>query len=145
MSILKQQAILYGIIGLLVGSLVTVFISQFAISTNNQGLMSMMGLSRMNGGSTYTLDQQGMPDNGQIGMGTSMRGMMVSMEGKTGMNFDKAFLESMIVHHEGAIEMAREAKEKGQHPQVKQMSEDIITAQTKEIDQMKTWISEWGL
>lgn len=145
---MKQQAILYGIVGLLGGSLLTVFLTQTAVNTGNSGMMRMMGLSRMGTESGAFRNEEvtsPMMQKESVGMGTSMRGMMVSMEGKSGVDFDKSFLEAMIVHHEGAIEMAKEAKEKGQHPEVKKMAEDIISVQTKEIEQMKSWISEWGL
>ena len=149
---MKQQAILYGIIGLLVGSLLTVFLTQTAVSTNNLGMMRMMGLSRMDTNREYRMeqldryeDEKDELESGSVGMGMSMRGMMNSMDGKTGDSFDKAFLQAMIVHHEGAIEMAKEAKVKGQHPEVKSMADDIIMAQTTEVEQMKKWIAEWGL
>jgi uncharacterized protein (DUF305 family) len=50
---------------------------------------------------------------------------------------DVAFAGMMIGHHTGAIRMARLAKEKGDHDEVKSLAGDIITAQQREIDVMK--------
>ena len=30
------------------------------------------------------------------------------------------------------------------HPELQKMGQDIISAQTKEIEQMKKWLEEWG-
>lgn len=74
----------------------------------------------------------------------SMDDMMEELEGKTGDDFDKAFIEMMIPHHEGAIEMALAAKQSAGHQEIKDMADDIITAQQSEIDMMKGWQREWG-
>lgn len=73
----------------------------------------------------------------------SMDGMVDALEGKTGDDFDKAFLDLMIEHHQGAIEMADEALVSAGHSEIKTLSEDIITAQTKEIEMMKEWQKTW--
>jgi len=70
--------------------------------------------------------------------------MMNSLDGKTGEEFDKAFLSEMIVHHQGAVDMAEAAATSASHQEIKDMSQAIIDAQTKEIDQMKQWQKEWG-
>ena len=44
-------------------------------------------------------------------------------------NFDCAFLELMIPHHEGAIRMARAELESGIHAELRRMSENIIDTQ----------------
>jgi uncharacterized protein (DUF305 family) len=74
----------------------------------------------------------------------SMDDMMEELEGKTGDDFDKAFIEMMIPHHEGAIEMALAAKQSAGHQEIKDMADDIISAQQNEIDMMKGWQREWG-
>lgn len=57
--------------------------------------------------------------------------------------FDKAFIDSMIPHHQSAIEMAEVARDKSQNPRVKELADDIVSAQEKEISQMKDWRKEW--
>lgn len=69
--------------------------------------------------------------------------MMVGLEGKTNADFDKAFLEGMIVHHQGAVLMAEAVLKQSKRPELTKMANDIITVQTAEIKQMEAWLSEW--
>ncbi len=64
--------------------------------------------------------------------------------GKTGDDFDKAFLVEMTAHHEGAIEMAKLSEANAKHDEVKKLSRDILAAQSREIDMMQTWQGDWG-
>jgi len=57
--------------------------------------------------------------------------------------FDAQFIDSMIEHHQGAIAMAQQALEQAEHPELKQMAEDIIAAQNQEIEQMTAWRQAW--
>lgn len=77
-------------------------------------------------------------------MSMSMHDMSAMLKGKTGDAFDKAFIEGMIPHHQGAIEMARAAQQSAKHQEIKDMAEDIISAQQREIDMMKGWQQAWG-
>lgn len=76
-------------------------------------------------------------------MDMSMRDMGQMLEGKTGDNLNKAFLEGMIPHHQWAVEMARYLAGSDK-PELVKLGADIITAQTKEIEQMQNWMKEWG-
>ncbi len=58
-------------------------------------------------------------------------------------SFDAVFLEDMIPHHEGAIQMSQAALENLQNEDVKKLAEDIITAQEKEIELMQYWYKTW--
>lgn len=62
---------------------------------------------------------------------------------KAGNNFDQVFLTEMIIHHQGAIEMAQLALTNAYHQEIKDLAKEIISAQNKEIIQMKMWQSEW--
>lgn len=62
----------------------------------------------------------------------------------SGDDFDKAFIAEMIVHHQGAIDMARLIPERAKHDELKELGEDILSAQTSEIEQMRSWQKEWG-
>lgn len=77
-------------------------------------------------------------------MSMSMADMGKMLEGKTGDALDTAFLEGMIPHHQGAIDMAKYL-EKSERPELQQLGQDIIAAQTKEIEQMQNWLKEWNL
>jgi len=84
-----------------------------------------------------------MTDAGEDDMHGAMGDMMAGLEGKTGDEFDKAFLSEMIVHHEGAVAMADAVLHHAKHEELKTMARAIISAQTAEIEQMKQWLSEW--
>lgn len=74
----------------------------------------------------------------------SMDDMTASLEGKTGDDFDKAFITSMIAHHEGAVEMAKQSASSANHDEIKTLSKNIILAQEQEISEMKQWWIDWG-
>ena len=57
--------------------------------------------------------------------------------------FDKAFIDAMIPHHQSAIEMARVALENSDNPKIKELAENIISAQQKEIEEMTRWRQQW--
>lgn len=85
-----------------------------------------------------------MMDHSSMGMMDTNAGMMNELNDKTGEAFDKAFLEQMIMHHQSAINMAAPGKANAQHQEVKDLTVAIVTAQTKEIQQMKQWQKDWG-
>jgi len=57
--------------------------------------------------------------------------------------FDEAFIKAMIPHHQSAIYMAQVANEKSKNPEIKDLAENIVSAQKKEIEQMKQWRMRW--
>jgi uncharacterized protein (DUF305 family) len=57
--------------------------------------------------------------------------------------FDLRFLNGMIPHHEGALEMAQQVLENSDRPELQQMAQDILTSQKREIDQMNQWKKAW--
>lgn len=74
----------------------------------------------------------------------TMTQMVDSIKDKKGDDYDKAFIEEMIMHHQGAIDMARFSASNAKHQEVKDLSREIITAQEKEMADMKQWQSKWG-
>jgi uncharacterized protein (DUF305 family) len=50
--------------------------------------------------------------------------------------FDRAFLEGMIAHHEGALVMAESVRDSAD-PDVQELAEAIVITQTAEIEQMR--------
>ncbi len=54
-------------------------------------------------------------------------------------NTDADFVGMMIPHHQGAVSMAETELKFGKDPQLRMMARDIITAQNKEIAEMKRW------
>ncbi|SEF18001.1 Uncharacterized conserved protein, DUF305 family [Streptomyces sp. 2112.3] len=67
-----------------------------------------------------------------------MKGMkeMDALRKKSGKDFDASFLEMMIGHHRGAVQMAGTEKDKGAYGRAKTLAADIIKAQNAEITQM---------
>lgn len=92
---------------------------------------------------THRMPNGQMMNNVGMDMGSMMDGMMSGLQGKTGDDFDKEFLAEMIVHHQGAVEMAQAALKNAKHQEVKDLANGIITAQNKEIGMMKQWQVEW--
>ena len=75
-----------------------------------------------------------------------MRGMGMMMDPQQLANqkpFDEAFIDAMIPHHQSAIEMAQVALEKSDNPKIKELAQNIISAQQREIEQMREWRREW--
>lgn len=83
------------------------------------------------------------PQYQMSGMHGSMEGMMMGLSGKTGDALDKAFLDEMIIHHQGALEMAQTLLAGTKRPELIKLGNDIISAQTKEIEMMKDWNKTW--
>lgn len=83
-------------------------------------------------------------------IGYRSRGMMswgndrgINSSISNGNSIDKHFIEQMIPHHEGAIDMAKLARTKATHPEVKVLAEAIIKAQATEITDMTSWYKDW--
>ncbi len=80
-------------------------------------------------------------DSSASGTMPGMDHSTMNMESNTA--FDAMFLDGMIEHHQGAIEMAEMALEQAEHEEIRILSEEIIAAQASEIEQMQSWRSEW--
>ncbi len=89
-----------------------------------------------------TFDKPAEPDttNSNVSM-SQMTEMLKPLKGDA---FDKAFLEHMIAHHQEAIDMAQLAATNAKHEEIKQLANDILSAHSKEINQMQTWQTNWG-
>ena len=82
------------------------------------------------------------PDPGHAGHGAAMPGMvddatMTTLKSSSGADFDKLWLQSMIGHHQGAIEMANAEIAKGDNVDAKALAKNIVATQEAEIGQMK--------
>lgn len=113
---METKPLVFGIVGFLLGGLI-VSVAATQLDKND----NMMGDGNM-----------------------TMSQMSHSLRGKTGDDFDQAFLSGMIEHHQGAIDMAELAQQNAKHSEIKNMADEIISAQSNEINMMKTWQTEWG-
>lgn len=57
--------------------------------------------------------------------------------------FDLRFINAMIPHHQGAIDMAQQALEKSNRSEIKELAQNIIDSQRQEIDRMEQWRKDW--
>ena len=73
-----------------------------------------------------------------LGMSESEMGMQhdADMLMNSG-DVDMDFAQMMITHHQGAIEMAKLAEDRAEHDELKQLADDIVEAQEREIDVMR--------
>jgi uncharacterized protein (DUF305 family) len=81
-------------------------------------------------------------NSGHAGHGNTMQGMvdpatMTKLESLNGPEFDKLWLQSMISHHQGAIEMAKAEIANGDNVDAKNLAKNVVTTQEAEIGQMK--------
>jgi uncharacterized protein (DUF305 family) len=70
-------------------------------------------------------------------MGMGSGGMARQMVMEKGKYSDKAFIDAMVPHHQGAIEMAEVALKNAEHEEIKQLSRNIISTQEAEIEELK--------
>ena len=70
------------------------------------------------------------------GVNTKMhQGMDVTYSG----NADRDFVQGMIPHHQGAVDMAKIVLAFGKDPEVRKLAENIVKAQEEEIAWMNSW------
>lgn len=108
---------------------------------------AMPGMSNMPGHGGMG-DMPGMGDMGGMG-GMGMSGMIdaatvTKLTSLSGQPFDVLWLQSMIVHHQGAIEMAQNEVADGSNPGMVNLAKGMVTAQQAEIDQMQRMLAELG-
>lgn len=61
---------------------------------------------------------------------------MQALQGATGVEAERIFLELMIAHHQGGVEMAEAVIARSAQPQVTGLAEGMVMLQSKEIDYM---------
>jgi uncharacterized protein (DUF305 family) len=82
--------------------------------------------------------------SGMKGMDHSGMGHSMSMDlGPADADLDLRFIDAMVPHHQGAVEMAQEVQKKSKRPELLKLAKDIIQAQQKEISQMQQWRKAW--
>lgn len=115
---MQTKPLLYGLIGFFIGGLIV----STAASMNDKP-------------SEQTNNQA---DN------MSMSEMTNSLRNKTSDDYDKAFISYMIDHHQSAVDMAELSADRAKHREIKDLSKAIVSAQEKEISEMRKWQKDWG-
>jgi len=82
--------------------------------------------------------------------GMLSKAQMAAIAAARGPQFERLWLEGMMLHHEGALDMARAQQrrqfEQGRRPYgIDVLVEDILVVQRAEITEMRTWLEQWGL
>ena len=79
----------------------------------------------------------GMEMGHDMGMGGMLSDeQMTALGNAQGAEFDKLYLEGMIGHHEGALQMTKMITDSN-NAEAKELAANIVTSQTAEIDKMK--------
>lgn len=121
---MQTKPLLYGLIGFFIGGFIVALAATSFDKPANTETTSNPTTSSMSG--------------------MSMEDMTADLKNKTGDEYDKAFIANMIAHHEGAVDMAKLSAGNAKHEEIKKLSEAIISAQEKEIADMKQWQIDWG-
>ena len=126
---MERQEILYLLLGLSLGVILTSILFLRAPAASERA--RELGI--------HTKGQQ----HNSVGDQMSMDAMTETLRDKTGDDFDKAFIDLMMEHHAGAVDMAELALKQAGHEEIKTLAENIIEAQKKEIKDMKEWYRAW--
>jgi uncharacterized protein (DUF305 family) len=98
-------------------------------------------LSSWGEGTGHDMHMDGMDMGGMEMDGMSQSEVMDQLGSLEGAELDRAFLERMVAHHRGAIEMAEQEQAEGSNPDARALAGTIIEAQTAEIAQMQTLLA----
>ncbi|MDP9736108.1 DUF305 domain-containing protein [Curtobacterium sp. 260] len=87
-------------------------------------------------------------ESGHLGMGHSMSGMMSDsdmsdLDKSSAKNAGQLYLEQLVQHHEGAVDMAKTEVTKGANIDAVRMAKSIVSGQTEQITQMKDMLSSF--
>lgn len=127
----QNPPLLYGLLGLAAGLFIAGTFGVFLAQSHHDEIMDHLKDSRRHKSSINHMDM-------------SMNEMTAGLKDKKGDAYDKAFLQMMVAHHQGAIDMAELSEDRAKHDEIKHLSQDIISAQAEEINDMEQWLSDWG-
>lgn len=133
----KNQTIVIGLLALIVGLLLGYFFGTNTMphreSLNDESMYQEMD-SHMNGEEIINNDGS---------MQHAMDEMMLGFRGLEGEAYEEMFLRGMIVHHIGAINMAKELLEQTNRPELTELANNIISSQSNEVEMMRGWLEQW--
>ncbi|HEX2184781.1 MAG TPA: DUF305 domain-containing protein [Chloroflexota bacterium] len=94
---------------------------------------------------TPPMSQMPMLHDAPSGPGAHAMDMAAEVEALRGAPdpFERAFIDAMIPHHQGAIDAARLAQQRAVRQEIKDLARAIIADQQREIDQMQQWFAAW--
>lgn len=115
---IKSKIVITFIVGIILGGVITFIMMSYTVKQVNHEMMN-------------------------TSMHDDMSAMNAKLIGKNGDELNKAFLEEMIVHHQGAVEMAKILKSGTNKSELSEFADKIINAQDPEINQMQKWLNNW--
>ena len=90
-----------------------------------------------------SMDHNSMPVNANMDHSSMNHSAMKSDPNAASAPYDLQFLDTMIHHHEGAVEMAEMVVKKTQNEELKKFAQKIVDDQKKEIAEMREWREKW--
>lgn len=110
------------------------------LSGNMMGMMmQMMGMMQDDASG-----MDGMNGMGQMGDMPLMMGMMSGWSQLEGVEYESAWLEAMIDHHDDAVHMSERILKIAEHEELRTLAQSIIDVQTSEIELMEGLLVELG-
>ncbi len=82
-------------------------------------------------------------DHSQMDHGSMDHSKMESSPGSKDAPQELQFIDTMIAHHKGAIEMAKLADGRTENAILKKFAEGIVNAQDREVTEMMRWRARW--
>jgi uncharacterized protein (DUF305 family) len=104
-------------------------------------LIAILGLV-LGGGVLLTKQHDSSATKNDSGYSTNLVATSTA-QGTSTKTAEELFLEDMIPHHEEAIAASKEILARSESAEVRTLAQEIIATQTKEIDTMKRWYTEW--
>src|SRR5437762_4199632 len=83
------------------------------------------------------------PEHGTMDQNKMAHSEMTSSPGATDAPYELQFIDTMIVHHQGAIDAAQLVATRAQHKELKQLAKSIISNQQQEVAEMRTLRTAW--
>ncbi len=82
--------------------------------------------------------------------GMLSKAQMLELAASRGAEFERLWLQGMIYHHQGAVDMSLAQQERDFQTHrdpygIEVMVDDILSSQRAEIAKMQGWVTEWGL
>jgi uncharacterized protein (DUF305 family) len=107
----------------------------------------MQGLLKFAAGRDATIPEQRFDGDPPMA-GMLSKAQMAAIRAANGVEFEQLWLNGMILHHQGAVDMAlaQQAAQFRNHNQpwgVDVMVDDMLVGQRSEITRMRAWLAEW--
>jgi uncharacterized protein (DUF305 family) len=115
----------------------------FACNTQNSATNDNLHLGMNHNGMNMPTANQNTMNNQNMNHGEMNHSEMKSSPNAASAPYDLQFLDTMISHHQGAVEMAKSAETKAEHSELNTLAKNIITSQEKEITEMEAWREKW--